>query len=77
MKLYDRCGHSSVSNLNETLKNAISVGNIRSWKQATKLFEDQEAKLKQEASDMFQAKQLLLLYEKRPSKGTQDVSNYS
>ena len=52
-KLYDRCGHSSVNSLNETLKNAISVGNIRSWKQATKLFEDQEAKLKQETSDMF------------------------
>ena len=28
-KLYDRCDHSSVSNLNETLKNAISVGNIQ------------------------------------------------
>ncbi len=66
-KLYERCDHSAVSNLNDTLKNAISVGNIRTWDQATRLFEDQESELKQEASDMVQAKQLLSHYEKKPS----------
>ena len=54
-KLYERCNHSAVSSLNETLKNAISVGNIQTWDQATKLFEDQESKLKQRAADMIQA----------------------
>ena len=66
-KLYERCDHSAVSNLNDTLKNAILVGNIRTWDQATKIFEDQESELKQEASDMVQAKQLLSHYEKKPS----------
>jgi hypothetical protein len=66
-KLYERCDHSAVSNLNDTLKNAILVGNIRTWDQATRIFEDQESELKQEASDMVQAKQLLSHYEKKPS----------
>jgi len=66
-KLYERCDHSAVSSLNETLKNAISVGNIQTWDQATKLFEDQESKLKQRAADMVQAEQLLIQYKKQPS----------
>ena len=53
-----------MSNLNETLKNAINVGNLRSWDQVTKLFEDQEAELRQEAADIVQAR--LQHYEKRP-----------
>jgi len=67
-KLYERCNHSAVSSLNETLKNAISVGNIQTWDQATKLFEDQESKLKQRAADMIQAEQLLIQYKKQPSE---------
>ena len=43
------------------------MGNIRTWDQATRIFEDQESELKQEASDMVQAKQLLSHYEKKPS----------
>ena len=67
-KLYERCDHSAVSSLNETLKNAISEGNIQTWDQATKPFENQESELKQRAADMIQAEQLLIQYKKQPSQ---------
>ena len=55
-----------MSNLNQTVKNAINVGNLRSWDQVAKLFEDQKAELRQEAADIVQARELLLHYEKIP-----------
>ena len=57
-----------MSSLNETLKNAIAVVNNQTWDQATKLFEDQDSKLKQRAADMIQAEQLLIQYKKQRSE---------
>ena len=65
-RLYERCGHPAVTQLNETIKNSIQVGSVKTWNEACNLFQTKEEKLQQEASNMIQARQLIAQYNKQP-----------
>ena len=65
-RLYERCGHPAVTQLNETIKNSIQVGSVKTWNEACNLFQTKEEKLQQEASNMIQARQLIAQYDKQP-----------
>jgi len=63
-KLYDRCPHKSMRLLNDTLKNAITIGSAHSYLEICNLLDTKEKELRIIAADMIQAEQKLFEYNK-------------